>query len=338
MRLIALFTITVFVAACSEPQPRVASISGPTMGTRYNVKLVEVADLDLDKVKSALEQSLRDLNQSMSTYIPVSELSLLNKGQAGTVKASEQLLTVLAQAKRINKLSGGVFDITVGPLVNAWGFGPDPRTNKAPADALLQQLKSNIGSDHFQLDLTAKTVTRDSADLYMDLSAIAKGYAVDQLAEVLDQNGIKSYLVEIGGEVKTRSKKPDGQPWRIAVERPTEGAQQIQRVIVLEDIGIATSGDYRNYFEQDGVRYSHTIDPRTGYPINHNLASVSVLSKSVMEADAMATALMVMGPVEGMKLAEKMKLPVLMLVKENESFKEIASSAFNPWMKKEQKK
>ncbi|PKM38440.1 MAG: FAD:protein FMN transferase ApbE, partial [Gammaproteobacteria bacterium HGW-Gammaproteobacteria-10] len=177
------------------------------------------------------------------------------------------------------------------------------------------------------------SIKKDHSDLYIDLSAIAKGYGVDQVGLLLEKKGINDYLVEIGGELRLRGRKPDGNDWRIAIEKPTSEQRMIQKIVSITDISVATSGDYRNFFEAEGVRFSHTIDPRTGRSINHNLASVTVLSETAMEADAWATAFMVLGAEQGLRLAEQQHIPVLFITKTEKGFSETSTSAFSDYFK-----
>ena len=174
-------------------------------------------------------------------------------------------------------MTGGAFDVTVGPLVDAWGFGPAGPSPTPPSDAVIERLLATVDFMLIDVDETVPALRKASADVRSDLSAVAKGYAVDRVADLLDAEGHDAYLVEIGGELRTRGHRADGQPWRVGIERPGDGPASLQRVIALSDAALATSGDYRNYIEHDGVRLSHTIDPRTGRPVTHALASVSVI-------------------------------------------------------------
>jgi len=319
-----------FLTACSK-EPQIVSLGGPTMGTTYSVKWV---DTDLKRAESLhplIDAKLVEINQQMSTYIKDSELSSFNQSPAGTeVKASDQLFEVLSLAHAISDETDGAFDITVGPLVNLWGFGPEGRIIKAPDNDEIVTLRERIG--YQKLKLADSRLIRKEADIYVDLSAIAKGYAVDQLAKLLEQNGIEQYLVEIGGELRAKGEKPGQQPWRIAIESPQAGERGVQRIVQVRDVGIATSGDYRNYFEQDGVRYSHTIDPATAKPISHNLASVTVLSPQCAKADAYATAYSVMGPEAAYEHAIKHNVAAFFLIKSGNAFIEKMTPAFEPFL------
>lgn len=333
---LVLVTVATLLSACSEnkaPAGTVERIEGSTMGTTYHVSWVG-EDQQNDKIKGLVDQRLIEINKIMSTYDPESELSRINKGMYDTdddgwIRLSSELFSVLNMSRTIYEGSQHRFDITVGPLVNAWGFGPGEHHDEPLSQDEINNLMAQVGSDKFELDTTGQRIRLHSR-LYLDLSAIAKGWGVDQVASLLDQQGIHSYLVEIGGELVIRGKKPDGSNWRIAVERPTDGINDRSVQLALEpgDRGVATSGDYRNYFEKNGVRYSHTIDPMTGRPISHGLASVTVIAANCAMADGWATALNVAGPELAMTIAEQQKLAVYLIVRDGDTFKELASSEF----------
>lgn len=309
-----------------EVQP--VLLQGKTMGTTFNVKLFPTPEqLQKNNLFELVNDELIRVNNLMSTYIEDSELSRLNQAQANeTMMLSPDNITVLNEAKRLFEASNGAFDVTVGPLVNLWGFGPEGRVTKQPSDEQIEAIKSQIGMN--LLTIEGNAVTKQHSDLYIDFSAIAKGYGVDQVANLLEGLGITNYLVEIGGEMRLSGGKPDGSKWKVAIEKPLTGSREVQLVIEPVNLAMATSGDYRNYFEVDGVRYSHTIDPTTGKPITHKLVSVTVLHKSAMSADALATMLNVMGPVESMKYAEENNLAVYMIVKTDKGYRGIMSTKF----------
>jgi len=235
---------------------------------------------------------------------------------------------VLKTAQNISELTQGAFDITIGPLVNLWGFGPEKMAFSVPEEAKIKQRLNQTGYQNLLLKESPYKIRKVIPELYLDLSALAKGYAVDQVGLVMEQQGISSYLAEIGGEIKVKGKNIQGQLWRIAIEKPISSNRAIHKILPISDIAMATSGDYRNYFEEQGVRFSHTIDPRTGYPVAYNLASVTILSKSTMAADAIATAMMVLGPNDGYQLAEKKQIAALFLIKTNTGYEEKSTSIF----------
>lgn len=304
------------------------------MGTQYHISWAATDDTSKE-LRAQIDQRLAEINRIMSTYDPDSELSRLNRQSQQTANVNAQpvspeLHQVLSLALQVNQSSRNLFDVTVGPLVNLWGFGPDPSKFEPPEEAAIQQALSRVGSDRIRLGEPASLTL--SAPVYIDLSAIAKGWAVDDIAALLERAGHQDYLVEIGGDLKTRGHKPDGKKWTIAIERPDQSLNDRQvQLLIAPDKGLATSGDYRNYFEKDGVRYSHTISPKTGKPITHGLASVSVVHDSAALADAWATALSVAGPRLGMILAKQHGLAVYMIVRDKDSFRELWSDVFRQW-------
>jgi len=295
-------------AACdgqqaAKPLPQ-QLLQGQTMGTTYSVKLVDApAALDSVRLQSVLDTELQAINQAMSTYIDDSDLSRFNQAASGAwIKVAPSLLTVLAEARHVHELSDGAFDPSIGPLVNLWGFGPDMQLD-IPDKAAVQAAMAQMGFDELEQDLEKQALKKPHA-MYLDFSAIAKGYAVDRLADLLQESGLANFLVEIGGELRASGVNAQHQPWHIAIEKPDPARRAVHAVLKASGLGMATSGDYRNFYEKDGRRYSHTIDPRTGYPVSHSLVSVTVLAERCMTADALATAFMVMGTEAAYKLAE----------------------------------
>ncbi|GGY41122.1 thiamin biosynthesis lipoprotein ApbE [Bacterioplanes sanyensis] len=326
-----LVLLSMFLLACSQaPEQRVERISGPTMGTSYHISIVAQGSVDLSALQAQVDQRLRAINRSMSTYDPSSELSLLNqRQQGGEAQVSDDLAEVLAMALQVNQQSEGAFDVTVGPLVNRWGFGPEQRREPPAADEIAA-IRAQLGMDKLTLEGN-RLITQ--VPLYIDLSAVAKGWAVDEIGNLLAEQGFANYLVEIGGEIRAQGQKPDGTHWRIAIERPDLGLEREPQLIVeLQDLGLATSGDYRNYYEVDGQRVSHTIDPVTGMPITHKLASVSVIHESTGMADAWATALNVVGPERALSLATQYDLAIYMIVRDGQQYAELMSPAFEHWL------
>lgn len=306
------------------------------MGTEYHISWVttlnnkEEVEAERLQIQRLVDQLLVDFNKSMSTYDPTSELSTLNKQyKEGWQEMSRDLFRVLSMAIQVNKQSLGAFDITVGPLVNLWGFGPDKSNDHVPSDLEINKRLKQVGSDAILLRQRGESYElKLAAQRYIDLSAIAKGDAVDVIGQLLQNQGVSSYLVEVGGEIVANGRKPGDIPWRIAIEAPNDDGRSVQIVIPLSSMGIATSGDYRNFFEQGGRRFSHTIDGRTGYPVNHKLASVSVLHESVAMADAWATALTVLGADAGLALAEKYHLAAYFIIRSDNGFEQYTSSHF----------
>lgn len=325
----------------AEPktQPSEFVLAGSGLGTTYHIKMLLPAASEppfpRDTLQDQIGAVIDQLDRSMSTYKPDSELNQLNRHPVGQPFAvSPELLEVLLLARQIYTVSDGAFDPTVGPLVDLWGFGPNITDDRVPTEAEITALSARVGFDAIVIDssgATGATISK-TADVALDLSAIAKGYVVDRLAELLLELGVDNFMVEVGGELRLSGSNASGKPWKIAVEVPALAQGNIQRVLLLTDTGLATSGDYRNYFEREGVRYSHTIDPRNGYPITHNLASVTVLASTAAEADAFATGFMVLGKAETLRIAEAQGLPVFLLVKDADGFKEYYTSNFKPYL------
>lgn len=330
---LAALLLAIFVlAGCQSSQDTVVTVQGLTMGTSYSVKWVTKSQ-DTATIHADIEQQLKDINQSMSTYIDSSELSQLNRSDSTEwMPVSSALFDVLSLSSSISRKTQGAFDVTVGPLVNLWGFGPDGRILHAPSDEQIQRERSRVGFNQLQLNGADQQVRKNVSTLYVDLSAVAKGYAVDSIASLLESKGVDRYLVEVGGELRAHGLKPGGKQWRIAVEAPDETTRAVQKIINVDNIAIATSGDYRNYFEEDGVRFSHTIDPASGRPIKHTLASVTVLAPSCAEADALATAFMVMGEERAYAYAMKNSVQAFFISKSDTGFAERMTPGFRKYI------
>jgi thiamine biosynthesis lipoprotein len=300
------------------------------MGTYYRVTLPILPEgMQEGALQASVESQLERIDALMSTYRDDSEISRFNRSRETTwFPVSIDTATVVTAALDVFAESHGAFDITVAPLVDLWGFGPGNGEAKIPGKRQIQDLLETIGSRHLEVRLTPPALRKHREALQIDLSGIAKGFAVDSLATELENLGLRNYLVDIGGEMRAAGHKANQTPWNIAIERPTVNQRGIQTTLPLRDIAIATSGDYRNCFDVDGQRYSHEIDPRNGRPIRHQLVSVTVLDPSCMRADAWATALIVLGPDQGKALAERSGLPVFLIVNADPGFEEIESSAF----------
>jgi len=311
-----LFAIYFFRQGPNTAVSRELAITGPTMGTTFNVKVVtdDLTDANRERLAQLVREALDGVDEHMSTYRSESEIEQFNRGDTEPFVASQGLLEVVAEAQRVAQLTGGAFDITVGPLVDIWGFGP-PGATEAPDEETLQELVAVTGFEQLEVDFEGGKLRKARADCRIDLSAIAKGFGADQVSAMLARQGLPRHMVEVGGEVRARGFNGSERVWRIGIERPTAAGRSVQLVVPLADLSLATSGDYRNFVERDGVRISHTIDPRTGRPISHNLASVSVIHASCMTADGLATALSVLGPDEGFELAERQEIPAYFLVR-----------------------
>lgn len=319
----------------TPPQPPrlggiVHALHGNTMGTTWSVKLAAEPACRLEPLQQAIEEELDLVIAQMSTWEAESDLSRFNRAPGGSWHTlPEECFTVLDCALQVARDSGGAYDPTAGALVNAWGFGPTRRYNEpgfiAPTPEELRAAQARCGWQRIAVDAVPRRAFQPGG-LYVDFSAIAKGFAVDQVARRLRRSGIDSFLVEIGGELRGEGTRPDGQPWWVTLEQPDGTHAGIETVVALYDWAIATSGDYRRYFEADGTRHSHTIDPRTGQPIHNGLASVTVLHRDCMLADAWSTALGVMGAEEGLALADALGLCTLMLQRDGDGFREYLSA------------
>ena len=327
-----LLVVVAVVYRFSSFSPELVSFSGPTMGTTYTVKFYTTPDVDSrSSLKSDVDAVLVKVNKLMSTYDPSSELSEFNKLSAGqSENISNGMAYVIDRALLISQMSDGEYDVTVGPLVNLWGFGPGKHEDIVPSQTSIDETKKRIG--YKNLTLNGNTLTKDK-DIYVDFSSIAKGYGVDEVARVLRTSGVDSYLVEVGGEIASKGVKPDGTPWKVAIESPAGGHEIANRVVSLVDMAIATSGDYRNYFEKNGTRYSHIINPKTGRPITHRLVSVTVIDKTTLMADGLATAITVLGPEKGLAFAQENGIAAYLLVKTDFGFDERPSDAFQSYLK-----
>lgn len=304
---------------------------GPTMGSSYTVKIAgaPLSPAARAHVQDAVHEALSAVDAAMSTHRADSELSRFNRHGAATPFAlSRDTFAVLALAQQVSEQTGGAFDVTVAPVVDAWGFGPGRHYRVVDA-VEIGELERRVGHEALALDRASSSATKVRADVSADLSGIAKGFGVDRAAQALDALGIERYMIEAGGEVRTRGRNAEGQPWRIAIEQPDAVPQRARRVVPLSGLSMATSGDYRIWFERDGRRYCHEIDPARGRPIDNAVASVSVVARECAFADAMATALMVMGEARGLAFAAAAGLAAHFIVREaGGRLRDASSSAF----------
>lgn len=330
MALFIIWLCLLLTACTANSEERLTWFTGATMGTGYSVRITGLPpDIDPQRLECDIGRLLEEINGLMSAYREDSELSRFNRSRrTDWVAVSPELVYVLQEAQRVSRLSGGAFDVTVGPLVNLWGFGPSLYPARMPTAAQIAAAGKRVGFELLQIRNSPPALRKGREDIYIDLSAIAKGYGVDRAAEFLEAQGIHNYLVDIGGEERIKGHSPLGIPWRIAIEQPMTEGRKVQRIIELDSHGVATSGTYRNYFEWDGKRYSHIIDPRTGWPITHKLVSVTVLSDTAMRADALATALLVLGPEQGFKMAEREQIAALFIIRASAGFIEKATTRF----------
>lgn len=326
--------LIVVLSGCSQKEKSLF-FSGQTMGTTYHIRVVpeeNAVSINQTELAEKIEAVLQSVNQSMSTYIPSSELSKLNADESGNVlSVSTMLGYVLKEAIDVGQITFGALDVTIGPLVDLWGFGPGNIVVSAPSETQIKQYEAIVGLNKLQLDEKALTLKKP-VGMRIDLSAIAKGYGADAIAALFIESGIQNFLIEVGGELVTSGVNANQQPWRIGVEKPTLDHQGVQQAIAVSGKGIATSGDYRNYFEQDGIRFSHIIDPRTGYPVKNTIASVTVIAETATKADGLATAFSVLGEKEMFELAEKYDFAVYAILREGESFIAKQSTAFDQYL------
>ena len=332
IKLLLLPALLLLVSACSSPEP-IISLSGSTMGTTYHIKVVNSDRLpEAQLLQAEIDMALEVVNDQMSTYRSDSELSKFNQLQVQqSVKVSADTIKVIEEGMRLYQETDGALDITLGPVVNLWGFGPDKRPITIPTQAQIDNAKAKMGIK--ELSIKGLTLTKHNADLYVDLSSIAKGFGVDKIAALLDKYHVSGYLVEIGGELNVKGTKADKTPWRVAVEQPTSEGQAVQQVIEPGTMSLATSGDYRNFYQENGERFSHLIDPRNGYPIKHQLASATVLHSSCMTADGYATAMMVLGTEASLALAKEKNLAIMLIEKQEQGYQVYYSDAFKSYVK-----
>lgn len=324
--------LTISATCFADGANNLVTISGQTMGTiRYTVKLQQLPNgFDQRKLKNDIDDRLQRLNDQMSTYRPDSEISRFNRQQTTDwFDVSHDTAKVVEEALEIGRISDGAFDVTIAPLLKLWHFGPEADNGfTIPHEDEIANAKARVDFTAIEVRLSPPSLKKQRPDSILELSGIAKGFAVDMLAEYLDSIDVDDYMIEIGGEMRARGRKPDDSVWRIGIEAPAELERRVHQTIDLNDASIATSGDYRAFYEVDGKRYSHTIDPRTGRPVEFRLASVSVITDNCMRADAMATAIMVLGPDEGYNLAISQQLPVLLIVREHGELVERATPKF----------
>ncbi len=333
--MLLLVALTVWRFYFATPPPRVVLVQGETMGTTYTVKVVAKtreaqSDEAREQLRATVQGELDAVNAAMTTYDPNSELSRFNTGPAEVdVPLSAATVEVLAIAQDVAARTDGALDITVGPLVERWGFGAAGELEALPTEDELAALRASVGPHHLRLDEAASTLRKDHPQTRVDLSAVAKGYAVDRVVASLRARGHEDAMVEVGGEVRVVGQTEAERSWRLAIEQPIEAERSIYAVLPLRDQAMATSGDYRNFTMVDGQRYSHTIDPRTGRPITHGLASVTVIADDCAHADAWATALNVLGPQRGPQLAAGQDVAALFLVVRDGALAEVTTTAYD---------
>lgn len=327
--LIVLFGMgSLLLAGCSSFESPVALEGQAFGGSAWHVKLAHLpTGQSAAAITAAIQARLDGLNRIFSVYQPDSEIMRLNAAPVGVWQpVSADLMTVLTAAQGLSAETDGAFDITVAPLIELWGFGAQAEPERVPDAAAIAKAQAQVGWRQLELDPAGRRVRR-LGPVRLDASSVVDGYAVDQLAAWLEQQGVRDYLVEVSGELKARGHKPGGQPWVLAIET-ADGRRGVERTLRVEGRGVSTSGDYHNYYERDGRRYSHFLDPRSGQPIRHRLASVTVVHASTLYADGLSTALMVMGPERAWALARARKLPVFLIEHEGDGFRDRYNAPF----------
>ncbi|WP_145914808.1 FAD:protein FMN transferase [Idiomarina sp. 28-8] len=325
--------IVFLLGACSQPEFKKVQFSGNTMGTTYHVTYITswTAD-DQAEIQAKIDTTLVEVNQIASTYNENSELSLFNRTKStAPLQASRELRTMFAEAIQLAQLTEGYLDVTIGPLVNLWGFGPTHRAEKAPSKELIKQTRRQVGIGHLRVE--GQSISKSNPELYVDLSTLAKGYGVDAVAELLASEGINNYLVEIGGEIRIAGQSLNNRDWSVGLEKADSETRGLQRIIRPRDNAVATSGDYRIFFEENDVRYSHLINPKTGSPITHRTVSVTVIHPSCMVADGLSTGFLIMGFEKGIELANEHDIAALFITKSIDGeFVEHHSDGFKPFL------
>lgn len=338
----ALMAVAFVLSGCDNgtsapvaPKSPSTVLEGKTMGTFWRVSVI-----NLDKAKaSALGQKVQAQldadDRLLSTWKNDSALMRFNHSTSTTPwPVSEAMADIVTESLRIGAKTDGAMDITVGPLVNLWGFGPDKQPVKTPTQAQINAAKARTGLKHLRVinQSGRQYLHKDLPDLYVDLSTVGEGYAADHLARLMEQEGISRYLVSVGGALVSRGMNAEGQPWRVAIQKPTDRENAVQAIVDINGHGISTSGSYRNYYELDGKRISHVIDPVSGAPIQHRLVSVTVIATTALEADGWDTGLMVLGPEKAKEVVRQQGLAVYMIVKEGDGFKTWMSPQFEAFL------
>lgn len=334
---IGLFAAVLVLSGCdnsqptAEPAPRATVLEGKTMGTFWRVSLAGIEPDREAALREKIQAQLDGDDRLLSTWKNDSSLMQFNHSTSTDPwPVSDAMSDIVTLALRIGQHTQGAMDITVGPLVNLWGFGPDKQPVKTPSEADIAQAKTRIGLAHLRVLHTAgaQYLQKDIPDLFVDLSTVGEGYAADHLAHLMEQEGVSRYLVSVGGALVSRGNNPEGRPWRVAIQQPTDRENAVAAIVDINGHGISTAGSYRNYYELDGKRLSHVIDPASGYPIQHSLVSATVIAPTALEADGWDTGLMVLGPEKAKALALEQKLAVYLIIKEPKGFSTWMSPQF----------
>lgn len=338
----ALIAVTLLLSGCDNSAsvaPTGAAsatvLEGKTMGTFWRVSVVGLDSQRAQALRVKVQTQLNADDMLLSTWKNDSALMRFNRSSSTAPwPVSEAMADIVTESLRIGAKTQGAMDITVGPLVNLWGFGPDKQPVKTPTQTEIDAAKARTGLQHLTVinKSGSQYLQKDLPDLYVDLSTVGEGYAADHLARLMEQEGIARYLVSVGGALSSRGMNAQGQPWRVAIQKPTDKENAVQAIVDINGHGISTSGSYRNYYELDGKRISHVIDPTTGAPIQHKLVSVTVISPTALEADGWDTGLMVLGPEKAQQVVREQNLAVYMIIKEGEGFKTWMSPQFETFL------
>ncbi|EOZ0908107.1 FAD:protein FMN transferase ApbE [Klebsiella quasipneumoniae] len=319
----------------ATPASTATVLDGKTMGTFWRVSVIGVDEAKAQALRAKVQAQLDADDRLLSTWKNDSALMRFNHAtDTRPWPVSEAMADIVTLSLRIGAKTHGAMDITVGPLVNLWGFGPDKQPVATPDAQAIAAAKARTGLQHLQVinQSGRQFLQKDIPDLFVDLSTVGEGYAADHLARLMEQEGISRYLVSVGGALVSRGMNGEGKPWRVAIQKPTDQENAVQAIVDINGHGISTSGSYRNYYELDGKRISHVIDPQTGQPITHKLVSVTVIAQTALEADGWDTGLMVLGPEKAQQVVREQGLAVYMIVKEGEGFKTWMSPQFRTFL------
>lgn len=337
----ALMAAALLIAGCDNSSAPSASTSaatvleGKTMGTFWRVSVINLDNEKSEALRKKVQAQLDADDMLLSTWKNDSALMQFNHSASlSPWPVSEAMADIVTESLRVGAKTQGAMDITVGPLVNLWGFGPDKQPVKTPDQAQIEAAKARTGLQHLKVinQSGSQYLQKDITGLFVDLSTVGEGYAADHLARLMEHEGISRYLVSVGGALVSRGMNADGKPWRVAIQKPTDRENAVQAIVDINGHGISTSGSYRNYYELDGKRISHVIDPQTGRPIEHKLVSVTVIAPTALEADAWDTGLMVLGTEKAKQVVREQGLAVYMIFKEGDSFKTWTSPQFESFL------
>ena len=337
----ALLSVVVLLAGCDNtsapatPKAAVTVLEGKTMGTFWRVSVVDIDKARAEDLRKKVQTLLDADDRLLSTWKNDSALMRFNHSRSTSPwPVSEAMADIVTESLRIGRKTQGAMDITVGPLVNLWGFGPDKQPVKTPTQAQIDAAKALTGLDKLTVinRVDRQYLQKSIPELYVDLSTVGEGYAADHLARLMIDEGISRYLVSVGGALVSRGMNADGQPWRVAIQKPTDRENAVQAIVDINGHGISTSGSYRNYYELDGQRISHVIDPQTGRPITHKLVSVTVIAPTALEADGWDTGLMVLGSEKAQQVVREQGLAVYMIMKEGDGFTTWMSPQFRAFL------